>query len=143
MAAHWVWWILGVVLIGAELITGTFYLLAIGAAFLVGGFAAWLGASTPIQLLVAGLLAFAGSFAAHRWRTRRATPPQQPPLDVGQAVQVQVWHPDGTARVVYRGTHWDAELARPDAGREKTMYIVRTRGSTLVIAPERPGATAS
>jgi len=143
MAAHWVWWILGVVLIGAELVTGTFYLLAIGAAFLIGGLAAWLGASTPVQLLVTGVLALAGSFAAHRLRTHRATPPLQPPLDVGQAVQVQVWHPDGTARVAYRGTHWDAELARPGAGREKTMYIVGTRGSTLLIAPERPGATAS
>ena len=42
MAAHWVWWILGVVLIGAELVTGTFYLLAVGIAFLAGGLAAWL-----------------------------------------------------------------------------------------------------
>lgn len=143
MAAHWVWWILGVVLVGAELVTGTFYLLAIGAALLVGGAAAWVGASIPVQLLVAGALAVAGSFFAHRWRMRRATPPPQPPLDVGQAVQVQVWHPDGTARVAYRGSHWDAELARPDAGREKTMYIVATRGSTLVIAPERPGPMVS
>lgn len=140
MAAHWVWWILGVVLIGAELVTGTFYLLAVGVAFIVGGLAAWLGASTPVQLLVAGVLALAGSFAAHRWRLRTGTPPGQAPLDVGQPVHVQVWHPDGTARVVYRGTHWDAELVRPGAGRERTMYIVATRGSTLLIAPERPAA---
>ena len=143
MAAHWVWWILGVALIGAELVTGTLYLFAVGAAFVVCGVVAWLGASTPVQLLVVSVLAIGGSFAAHRWRTRLAAPPPQPPLDVGQSVQVQVWRPDGTARVLYRGTHWDAELARPDAGREKTMYIVGTRGSTLVIAPERPGAMAS
>ena len=143
MAAHWVWWILGVALIGAELLSGTVYLFAIGAAMLVCGLVAWAGASMPVQLLVAAVLAFAGSYAAHRWRSRHAEPAPQPPLDVGQSVQVQFWQPDGTARVAYRGTQWDAELARPDARREKTMYIVGTRGSTLVIAPERPGATAS
>jgi membrane protein implicated in regulation of membrane protease activity len=137
VAAHWVWWILGVVLIGAELVTGTFYLLAVGIAFIFGGVAAWLGASTPVQLLVAGVLALGGSFAAHRWRMRIGTPPPQPSLDVGQAVQVQIWHEDGTARVEYRGTQWDAVLEHPGAVRELTMYIVATRGSTLVIAPSR------
>jgi len=140
MAAQWVWWILGVVLVGAELVTGTFYLLAVGCAFLFGGLAAWLGASTPAQLLVAGALALAGSFAAHRWRGSRGTPPPQQPLDVGQPVQVQLWREDGTARVLYRGTQWDAELAHPGGGRERTMYVVATRGSTLIIAPERPAA---
>ena len=140
MAAHWVWWILGVVLIGAELVTGTFYLLAVGIAFLAGGLAAWLGASTPAQLLIAGALALAGSFAAHRWRVGKGTPAPQQSLDVGQPVQVQVWREDGTARVLYRGTQWDAELAHAGATREHTMYVVATRGSTLVIAPERPAA---
>jgi len=140
MAAHWLWWILGVVLIGAELVTGTFYLLAVGIAFLVGGLVAWLGASIAVQLLVTGALALAGSFAAHRWRERKGTPPPQAPLDIGQPVQVQRWHEDGTARVVYRGTQWDAALAEPGAAREHVMYIVAMRGSTLVIAPGRPAA---
>jgi len=140
MAAHWMWWILGVVLIGAELVTGTFYLLAIGLAFLFGGVVAWLGASTAVQLLVTGTLALAGSFAAHRWRERKGTTPPQPALDVGQPVQVQRWREDGTARVLYRGTQWDAELADADLARERTMYIVGMRGSTLVLAPDRPVA---
>ena len=49
MAAHWVWWILGVVLIGAELVTGTFYLLAVGIAFLAGEAAAIVGALPQIH----------------------------------------------------------------------------------------------
>ena len=133
MAAHWIWWVLGVVLIGAELVTGTFYLLAVGIAFVLGGFAAWLGASVEIQLVVAAVLSVAGTWAAHRWRTRRGTPPPDVPLDVGKSVQVQIWHPDGTARVTYRGTQWNAELARPGATREQTMVIVGTRGSTLLL----------
>ena len=48
MDNHWVWWILATLLIGAEMLTGTFYLLAAGVAFAVGGAAAWLGASLPM-----------------------------------------------------------------------------------------------
>jgi membrane protein implicated in regulation of membrane protease activity len=138
MAEHWVWWILGLILVGAELLTGTFYLFAAGVAFLACGVVAWLGASIPIQLLVASVLSFLGSYAAHQWRIRKGTPPPQPSLDVGQSVEVQMWQPDGTARVVYRGTQWTAELAERGGRRERTMYIVGTRGSTLLIAPERP-----
>ena len=138
MAAHWIWWVLGVVLIGAELVTATFYLLAVGVAFVLGGCAAWLGASVEIQFVVAAVLSVAGTWAAHRWRTRRGTPPPDVPLDVGKSVQVQIWHPDGTARVTYRGTQWDAELASPDVARDVTLYIVATRGSTLVLSDHRP-----
>ena len=33
MADYWIWWTLAAVLVGAELMTGTFYLLAVGVAF--------------------------------------------------------------------------------------------------------------
>jgi membrane protein implicated in regulation of membrane protease activity len=105
-----------------------------------GGVVAWLGASMAVQLLVTGALALAGSFAAHRWRERKGTPPPQAGLDIGQPVQVQLWREDGTARVLYRGTQWDAELSNADVTRERTMYIVAMRGSTLVITPDRPVA---
>jgi membrane protein implicated in regulation of membrane protease activity len=140
MAAQWWWWILGVVLVGAELLSGTFYLLALGIAFLLGGIAAWLGAPVEAQLLVAGILAFVGTALAHRWRLRVGTPAPQLPLDVGNTVQVQSWHADGRARVAYRGTHYDAVLASPQAVREKTMYIVAVEGSTLVIDAAPPPA---
>src|SRR6478735_9359251 len=72
VAAYWIWWVLACVLVGAELFTGTFYLLAVGAAFAIGGVAAWLGGSTPIQLLIGGVLAVLGTVAAHQWRKRHA-----------------------------------------------------------------------
>ena len=65
-------------------------------------------------------------------------PPLLPGLDIGQSVQVETWHADGTARVVYRGTHWDGVLATPTTARRNTMYIVDTRGSTLVLGSEQP-----
>ena len=138
MNDYWLWWIMATVLIGAELVTGTFYLLAMGIAFAIGGLAAWFGATMPMQLLIAGALAVAGTMLAHRWRSRRGDPPPLPDLDVGQSVRVESWQPDGTARVVYRGTRWTGELATARTPRRDTMYIVATRGSTLVLDAERP-----
>jgi membrane protein implicated in regulation of membrane protease activity len=136
MADYWIWWVLAAVLVGAELVTGTFYLLAVGVAFAAGGLAALFNVALPFQLVTAGVVAVVGTMVAHRWRLKQVVP-TQPPFDVGQAVRVLDWKDDRTARVSYRGTQWDAELADPAATRAETMYIVGTRGSTLLIADRR------
>ena len=138
MDGHWVWWIAAAILIGAELVTGTFYLLAIGIAAALGGVAAYLGAADTVQFAVAGVLGVVLTIVAHRWRLARATPPPQPSLDVGQSVRVRTWNPDGTARVAYRGSEWNADLASPDVPRAETMYIVATRGSVLILSDRKP-----
>lgn len=137
MASYWIWWIIAGGLVVAELVSGTFFLLALGVAFGVGGLAALLGAAFEIQLVVAGIVAMAGILLAHRWRRRQTTPPQEPAFDIGQTVRVQAWNPDGTARVAYRGTLWQAEAAAADVPRGDTMVIVGVRGSTLVIADRK------
>ncbi len=137
MAAYWIWWVLAAVLVGAELMTGTFYLLAVGMAFAAGGASAWFDASFPVQALVGAAVGIAGTIAAHRWRRKFAIPPPQASLDMGQPVQVISWKDDGSARVNYRGTQWNAELAAPGAARAETMYVVGTRGSTLILADRR------
>jgi len=138
MADCWVWWIAAALLVGLELVTGTFYLLAVGVAFALGGVAAWFGASVPMQMTIGGTLAVIGLGVAHYWRKRRGMPSPLPVLDRGQAVRVDKWNDDGTAPVVHRGTHWNAELAAADTARAETMYIVATRGSTLVLSDRRP-----
>jgi membrane protein implicated in regulation of membrane protease activity len=138
MGAHWIWWIAAAVLVGAELLTGTFYLLAVGIAAAVGGVAASLGAEPPLQFLIGGGLAVVLTVGAHQWRRRHAAPVAQDSLDVGQAVHVQSWNADGTARVSYRGTLWDAELATPGTPRADTLYIVAMHGSVLVLSDRRP-----
>jgi membrane protein implicated in regulation of membrane protease activity len=140
MGAHWIWWIAAAVLIGAELVTGTFYLLAVGVAVALGGVAAWLGAADAIQFVVAGVLGVALTIAAHRWRLKQATPQAQRSLDIGQIVHVQTWNDDGTLRVAYRGSTWDAELASPGIARAEALYIVATKGSVLVLSDRRPVA---
>ena len=93
-----------------------------------------------MQFAVAGVLGLVLTIATHRWRLARAMPPAEPPLDVGQAVRVEAWRPDGTARVAYRGTDWDAELAAPDVPRHETMYITAMRASVLVLSDRKPAA---
>lgn len=137
MSEMWVWWIAAAVLVGAELVTGTFYLLAVGVAAGLGGLAAMAGLSVPLQLVVGGVAGVLCVVAAHRWRLKRALPPPQAPLDVGQTVQVRHWNPDGTARVTHRGSQWTAELAAPDTPRGDTMVIVAMKGSVLVLGERR------
>lgn len=134
MSSHIVWWIMAAVLVGVELATGTFYLLAVGAAFAVGGAAAWLGADTWLQFGIASAATVVGVSAAHRWRKRLHQPAAMVGLDLGQSVNVLEWRADGTARVQYRGSYWDAEAATPQTPRLDAMVIKEMRGSVLVLA---------
>jgi membrane protein implicated in regulation of membrane protease activity len=61
MSEYVIWSILAAVLIGAELMTGTFYLLVYGIAAAVAGLAAYLGAGLVAQLIVAALISTAGT----------------------------------------------------------------------------------
>lgn len=138
MADHWLWWAAAALLVGLELATGTFYLLAVGIALALAGAVAFMGASVPVQLFVGGGLAGAGLALAHQWRRKRGTPARQAPLDRGQPVTVEAWNTDGSARVQYRGTQWTAVLANQEAARADVMYVVDTRGSVLVVSDRRP-----
>jgi membrane protein implicated in regulation of membrane protease activity len=138
MSAYGVWWIAAAVLIGAELLTGTFYLLAVGIGVACGGLAAWLGGSASNQWLAAGALGVLSVTILEWWKRGHGGTLREPALDVGQMVQVQSWGPHRTARVSYRGSTWDAELATPDTPQAATMYIAATRGSVLILSTSRP-----
>jgi membrane protein implicated in regulation of membrane protease activity len=140
MGSFWWWWIAAAVLIGAELVTGTFYVLAVGIAAALGGVAAWMGFGLAGQFAVAGVLGVVLTGAAHHWRLSRAMPAPEPGFDVGQLVHVNNWNDDGTARVAYRGSTWDAELESPTVPRTSSLYICATRGSVLILTDRRPAA---
>ena len=50
------------------------------------GVAAWLGGSLPMQLLIGGVFAVAGTVVAHQWRKRHAMPTQQAGLDASEVL---------------------------------------------------------
>jgi membrane protein implicated in regulation of membrane protease activity len=133
----------GFVLVIAELVTGTFYLLVIGLGAFVGALVAWFGGVVVAQALVAGVVAVVGGVMVHRWHARQPpTPHGSNFLDRGQPVVLEGWANETAriARVKYRGTTWDARLVRaedrPAPG--STLYIEGQDGNTLVVAAAPP-----
>lgn len=136
MEAHLVWLLIGVALVIAELVTGTFYLLFLGIAALIGAGVAYFYASFWTQAIAAAIAAVIGVMWVQRHR-RMSRPPPMPPLDVGQPVIFEAWTnaTDRAARVRYRDALWDARVeggARGEAG--EVLHIVDVEGSRLVVA---------
>jgi membrane protein implicated in regulation of membrane protease activity len=134
MTGYFFWWIACAVLIGAELLTGTFYLAVLGVAAAAAAIAAHMGIDWQTQAGIACVVGVVGCFAVHKLRLSRGTTASDlDTMDAGQTVRVLEWKPDGTARVAYRGSTWDAELSEPGLPRAEVMAIVGTRGNTLLI----------
>lgn len=140
MTPYYVWFAAAVILIIAEMATGTFYLLMIASGVLAGGVAAMLGLDVPLQTVVAAVVAVIAIGALRRTRygrLRRREPGTDPNvnLDIGQELDVGAWDGFGRARVPYRGADWTVELAPgsdPTPGRYR---IVEVRGTTLIVSP--------
>jgi membrane protein implicated in regulation of membrane protease activity len=134
------WFVAGIVLIVAELLTGTFYLLVLGIAALVAAAVAYGGGGFLAQVIVAGLIAIAGIFWI-RGRKRAMATPAMPSLDVGHPVTLDSWvnRGDHLARVKYRDALWDAIVEgefRGEAG--EVFYIRAVEGNTLRVAKHKP-----
>lgn len=137
METYWVWWLAAVVLVIAEMLTGTFYLLAVAVGLAAAGLVAYLGMAWAGQVVVAALLCSASVAVIFRWKQQHTNPHEQANLayDIGQDVHVVHWSDDRHARVSYRGAEWDAELAKmasPDPARQK-WRIREIAGSQLII----------
>jgi len=140
MPDYIVWLTVGIVLIIAELVTGTFFLLVLGIAAFAGAAMAWSGQGIWSQAIAAAVVAAAGVVWVHRWRKGSARK-QMPSLDVGQTAAFESWvSEEGRhARVTYRDTQWDAHIEGPADGLAgEIFYIVAVDGSTLKISKTRP-----
>jgi membrane protein implicated in regulation of membrane protease activity len=138
MAAYAYWFILALILLGVEMMTGTFYILVLALASALGGLAALAGANFVWQYLLAGIAAIVGTLILRRSRAVRRADPSQDNLDIGQPVRVLAWNADGTARVHYRGAEWDAQPEEASASREGTFYIKAIQGSKLILTQQQP-----
>ena len=125
MSAYLIWAIAGLVLITVEMLTGTFYLLVIGIAALIGAAVAYAGGAFWLQALIAGISGLIGVWYAHGKLTAEKAKKGMPntnQLDIGQPVTVLQWvnQAQGLVRVNYRGSQWDAKV---DAGESATVKI--------------------
>lgn len=137
------WWIAAGVVVGAELFTGTVYLLLLAIGMVAAGWVAQLGATPATQMLVCAVVGGLSMALLWRWRkhksggaggmrSRRALD-----LDIGQRVHVDGWSTDGQAAVHYRGAPWQASWSDPAAPPPGSgeYTIVAVDGSRLVLGP--------
>ena len=136
METYLVWLAAGFVLVIAELVTGTFFLLVLGIAAFAGSATAWFGLGFWLEALCAGAVAIAGVFWVQR-RRKMMPQPDMASLDVGQAVTLDAWinREQGAARVKYRNTLWDAEVeGERELDHGQVLFIHAVDGNTLKVS---------
>jgi membrane protein implicated in regulation of membrane protease activity len=127
-----IWWILAAVLVAAELMTGTFYLLVYGISAAAAGLAAYFGIGRVSQLLVAAVIGALGTIMLRKWRHADSGSAALQDLDVGQQVKKESWE-QGRGKVLYRGAVWDAQAENESVDGSRPLYIRAIRGTVLVV----------
>jgi membrane protein implicated in regulation of membrane protease activity len=127
-----IWWILAAVLVAAELMTGTFYLLVYGISAAAAGLAAYFGIGRVGQLLVAAVIGALGTIMLRKWRHADSGSAALQDLDVGQQVKKESWE-QGRGKVLYRGAVWDAQAENESVDGSRPLYIRAIRGTVLVV----------
>jgi membrane protein implicated in regulation of membrane protease activity len=143
MLASTAWWVITGLLVVAELLTGTFYLLMLALGTAAGALAAHAGLAETPQLVVTALVGGGSALAWHFKRPKKPAagradnPDPLAAMDVGQIVHVPEWGPDGFARVNHRGSVWTSSLQHPlPAGQQPetgSYRICEMRGNQLIL----------
>ena len=134
------WAVIGLVLVIAELLTGTFYLVMLGVAAFGAAAAAYLGLDFAAQVIVAALVAAVGCYGVHVYRAKSRAD-RMPPIDAGNPARFESWVDAGgrLARVRYRGASWEASVEGAEALEPgTTVYVLAADGNTLKVAKNRP-----
>lgn len=137
MAPWMIWLVLAGVVLAAEMLTGTFYLVMISVGLAAGGVVALSGADLNVQALVAAVVWIVATLILRksRWGKSQAVDAEKDPnvnMDIGQSIVVDAWNPGRQARVMHRGAMWDVELLSGDPN--PGTYIIReVRASRLFV----------
>ncbi|WP_281072028.1 NfeD family protein [Succinivibrio dextrinosolvens] len=136
MENYLIWLILGLVLLGVEMMIGSIYLLALVGGCAIACVFAFMGTSFTTQCIVAAIVAIAGVIAAFVFRRnirKKLTPNQDcDNLDKGQIINVEKIDSDGGATVNYRGAQWKAYAS--EGPLETGIYhIEKVDGTRLIL----------
>ena len=135
-----IWWLAAGIVVVAEMLTGTFYLLMMAVGLVAAALAAHMGLSSALQIIVAALV---GGGAVVAWHFARRKRPGDPSpradrsvnMDVGETILVEGWNPDGTTTVKYRGAMWTA-IHRPGVTPSTGMHrVAELVGNRLLVDP--------
>jgi inner membrane protein len=140
--AFWQWVLLGVVLLGGELLApGSLFALFLGLAALVTGLivAVWSRAPDALQWALFSLLSIL-LLAVVRRRLRGVLASRSPPVDtvLGEvAVLTTDLPPNGVGRAELRGSTWEARTEEQDGlASGRRCRVERVEGLTLWVRPE-------
>ncbi|WP_085315918.1 NfeD family protein [Derxia lacustris] len=128
------WGLVALGLMALEMAVGTFYVLMLALGAGAAALVALTGAGTVVQSLVAAAVASSAVLLLRRRRARSGRGATDLGLDLGQPVEVAAWNA-GLARVHYRGSEWEAELAHGEPAAAGPHHIVAVRGARLVLGP--------
>lgn len=126
-------WLIGAfAVLGAEMLIGTVYLIAVSAALFCAALCGYLDFSLTVQCSVAAIVTCLGAMGTYFLRTKRKSAAEDVRLDEGNNVIVEKINKDGSAYVNYRGAKW---LARAEKGELKCGFyiIAKIDGNTLVL----------
>ena len=129
------WLIIAGILLIAEMLSGTFYLLMLAIAAVCAWFVLLAGADFLTQTIFFLICAAILTVLTRRYRYRlnaRNRPNLAENLDAGQIITVHEWI-EGIGHTHYRGTQWAVQLEHPD---EQTLHdgsyrIVRLDGTQI------------
>jgi membrane protein implicated in regulation of membrane protease activity len=131
------WLVFGVLFMVAEMTSGSFYLLAIGLAFVYPAIGDLVGSSTDTQLAVLGAGVVGHVLVVTIWRRRK---PARAPIDsaaeIGDSVEVIEWLDECSAMVRYRDQVWTADKVRAEMPNASRGIIQSVQGSRLIISTE-------
>lgn len=126
-----IWFALGLSLMVAEILTGTFYLLAISAGFFLAGITELIGFGFSMQMAVAGIASTGCCLGLHSYRKGKAKEPVLS-FDVGQ--KVNVTEEEGVLKAQYRGSAWSVEHAESKELSVGEYTIVQMKSNTIVVS---------
>ena len=135
MDNYWLWWVVAVVLVIPEMLSGTFYLLAVACGLSAAGVVAYLGVSANVQVFTAAMACSASVLAIYFWKRKHISVTQSNfAYDIGQTVHIASWSDNRHARVNYRGAEWDAQVDESVASDTlKTAWRIKSIAGSLLI----------
>lgn len=127
-----IWGIVALVLLGLELVTGTFYLLVVALGAVAGGVVAVFTPDPRWAIAACAVVTIVGAMVVARRRRESAKTTMD--FDQGERVTVVDVTEKGEATVQYRGAPWRAR-AKTGALVPGTYAIDKVDGARLILVP--------
>ena len=128
------WLIAAGVLVIAELLTGTFYLLMFSLGTAAAALTAYVDGSLTWQIVTAAIV---GGGAVVLWHVKKPlsndAQDSNVHLDIGETVTVDAWDAQGNTHVKYRGAQWAAVCGAGHTPEPGVHRICEMQGNRLVL----------